>query len=258
MIPIPERPLLMLDYDGTLAPITDDPAQAHPHPAVPELLTALQACAPLYIVSGRSVASIGQFLQLAALDIVGVHGAEMGHFGGEVTSRLDQDAIDALDEVRSRLEQLPDDIKTNLTIEDKQRALALHYRHSNDPEQIEHALMQWLDGLPEPLEPVWGKQVLDVRSRHVNKGTIVRELVQQHPQYTPVYLGDGSTDEDAFQALNDLSSASITVHINTQSKPDTAARYQLKDVDAVIDYLKQLQRTVSTLPSLRPSRSSQH
>ena len=37
MIPVPDRPLLFLDFGGTLSPIVDDPAQAHPHPAVPDL-----------------------------------------------------------------------------------------------------------------------------------------------------------------------------------------------------------------------------
>jgi trehalose 6-phosphate phosphatase len=90
--------------------------------------------------------------------------------------------------------------------------------------------------VPEGLEPVWGKKVVELRPRGVSKGAAVARVAAAHPARTPVFLGDDVTDEDAFRALNERPGA-VTVKVGPG---ETAARFRLPDVDAVVTYLRRL------------------
>ena len=83
MIPHPDRPLLFLDYDGTLAPIVDDPAEAWPHPDVADLLRQLAERHPVVVVSGRGLGALARFLPGVRVRAAGLHGAEVGILGDE-------------------------------------------------------------------------------------------------------------------------------------------------------------------------------
>lgn len=228
VVPRPGRPLLLLDYDGTLAPIVPDPASAYPHPQVPELLRQLiDRGIPLYVVTGRRVEDLARLLPVPRLPVVGVHGLEEGEVGGPVRRHLPQGAAEALEAVRCRLPPIP-----GLRVEDKGLSLALHYRGLPDEEAAERALTRWASHLPEGLEALAGKKVLEVRPRGAGKGEAVRALAGRHPGRIPVYLGDDLTDEQAFLALG---SRAVTVKVGPGP---TVARYRLPDVPAAVDYLK--------------------
>jgi len=77
-----------------------------------------------------------------------------------------------------------------------------------------------------------GKDVVELRPAHLHKGTAVQAVAAQHPSRTPLYLGDDVTDEDAFQALP---AEAITVKVG---EGETAARFRLPDVPAVVAYLQ--------------------
>lgn len=77
----PARTAILLDFDGTLAPIVDDPARAVPLPAAPEILTALHATyRRVAIVSGRPVAYLQAHLA-AGPELVGLYGLERSRGG---------------------------------------------------------------------------------------------------------------------------------------------------------------------------------
>ena len=233
MIPHPDRPLLFLDYDGTLAPIVDDPAAAVPHPAIPALLSALAARHPVVVVSGRGLAMLARFLPGVPVRAVGLHGAEEGTLGD---APRPSPALARYAEPLAALRASVPEVE-GVHVEDKGATFAVHYRRATDEAAARGALEAWASGVPEGLHAVWGKKVLELRPRDVSKGTAVARLAAEHPGRTPVYLGDDTTDEDAFRALEGASGARTPVTVKVGAG-ETAARYRLPGVDAVVDYLR--------------------
>ena len=230
--PVPDRPLLFLDYDGTLAPLVDDPAAAVPHPEIPDLLVALAAAHEVVIVTGRDLgallgASMGAGPHLPA---VGLHGAEEGLSDGTVEARAVDTHARALRALRLAVPALE-----GVVVEDKGAAFAVHYRHAPDREAAVEALEGWAAGVPDGLVPIWGKDVVELRAEGVSKGTAVARIAAAHPDRTPVYLGDDVTDEDAFRALQALRQPAVTVKVG---EGETVAGHRLESVEAVVAYLR--------------------
>jgi trehalose 6-phosphate phosphatase len=231
--PTVERALLLLDYDGTLAEITEDPDRAVPHPQVPELLRSLASHMPVRIITGRRVVDLARLLPVPELVAVGVHGMEEGPLGGEVRSRLDPASRDLMSSARAGLPRV-----RGVRVEDKGAAIALHYRGAADEDRVVSDLGEWAERLPAGLEPIWGKKVVEVRPRGFDKGRAARELATQHRDATPVMIGDDTTDEDAFRALAEFSNdEAMTVTIKV-GPGETSARYRLSDIEAVVGYLR--------------------
>lgn len=227
--PHPVRPLLFLDYDGTLAPLVEDPAAASPHPAVPALLRQLGVRHPLYVVTGRDLATLARLLSVH-VPAVGLHGGEEGLLGGEVRRLETGDHAAALGRLKAAVPRLP-----GVHVEEKGGAFAVHYRRATDGQAARDALARWVDAVPEGLEPIWGKHVVELRAQGVSKGVAVARIAAQHPDRTPVYLGDDVTDEEAFRALDAAHPEAVTVKVGAG---ETAGRYRLADVPAVVGYLR--------------------
>jgi trehalose 6-phosphate phosphatase len=112
----------------------------------------------------------------------------------------------------------------------------VHYREVDDEGETRERLSSWLDAMPEILDAIWGKKVVELRPEGLTKGTAVRRIAEEHPDHTPVYLGDDTTDEDAFAALQDMERDAVTVRIG---EDETQADYRLAGPDAVVEYLQQ-------------------
>jgi trehalose 6-phosphate phosphatase len=232
--PTTKAPLFFLDYDGTLAPIVEDPTEAHPHPDVPELLRALAARHPVWIVTGRHLKSIETFFDAAGLldlrlPAIGLHGTQEGVLGDGVESLASDEAVDALAQMRRALPSIE-----GVRVESKEDAFAVHYRAAPDEDDALDALRDWADEMPAALEAVWGKKVVELRPRGLTKGTAVRRVLERHPGKTPVYLGDDTTDEDAFEELERTDGA-VTVRVGGG---ETRARYRLGGPGDVARYLR--------------------
>lgn len=225
--PVIKDPLFFLDYDGTLAPIVDDPMEAYPHEAVPGILEALTEQAPVYIVTGRYLADLQELMSMP-LDAIGLHGVQRGILGGKVTNAISQEARAAIDRFRTNAPEFD-----GINIEEKGPLFAVHYRLADDKEAARQAIREWLGDVPDSLDPIWGKDVVELRPADVSKGTAVRDVAARHADRTPIYIGDDVTDEDAFTALED---DAITIKVGAG---ETVARYRLEDPDQVVDYLRQ-------------------
>lgn len=219
-----DTPLLLLDYDGTLAEIVPDPEAAFPHPEVPALLRALSKHYPVYLVSGRSVASLSRLLKVPGLSVVGVHGMEAGKLGEAATPLVAESDLAALHTLRKQLPEIP-----RLKVEDKELAIALHYREV-DAAGVD-ALKAWAETVPDGLDRLWGKKVLELRPHGYSKGRTAARLAAEHPQATPLFIGDDTTDEEAFAAIPQ----GLTIKVGAG---DTQAQTRLPDVAAVVAYLK--------------------
>lgn len=225
-LPLADQPLFFLDYDGTLAPIVDDPSAAYPHPAVPDLLQDLARLHPVYIVTGRHLRDLDAFLPDLSLPAIGLHGAQEGTLHGEVEDRLTPDDRKKLNGMRESVPSI-----AGVWVEDKEHTFAVHYRGAAHPEAAAQAIAAWAATAPDTLNVISGKDVVELRPAHLHKGTAVQEVAARRPNRTPVYLGDDVTDEDAFRALPD---EAITVKVG---EGETAAQFHLPDVPTVVAYL---------------------
>ena len=221
--------LVATDYDGTLAPIVNDPAAAYPDP---DALTALRDLAGLpethlAIISGRSRAGLERLLgPLPGALLVGGHGGEWGD--GEASA----EAADLAARLQDIAELFP-----GALVEPKPTGAAFHYRHVDtaEAEEAAGAATAAVTGLATRV--VHGKRVVDFSTSHADKGTALRRLREQLSPDVIVFIGDDITDEDAFAAL-DPSDVGIKV-----GGGDTVARWRLAnqaDVSSVLEELAAL------------------
>jgi len=230
MPPVVETPLFFLDYDGTLAPIVDDPTAAVPHPEAPELLRELDARYPVWIVTGRDLQALSSFLD-RPYRAIGLHGAQEGIVGRETNNLMSDAAADALRRLRASVPSIE-----GLRVEEKDQSFAVHYRGVADEDETRGQLKEWLADLPDVLDAIWGKKVVELRPEGLTKGTAVRRIAEQHPDHVPVYLGDDVTDEDAFAVLQEMDRTAVTIKIGDGN---TRADAHLDGPDAVMEYLRQ-------------------
>jgi trehalose 6-phosphate phosphatase len=201
--------VLLLDFDGTLAPFRVDPSKVRPWAGVTDLLQAIQSSGRtrLAIITGRPARDAAAQLGLHnPLEIWGLHGAERLFPDG----RLEVEALPAhqqkaLGSVRTGIYAAIRESRLKLRVEEKSNALAVHWR-GKSPHSAQLAQQRTLS-LFRPIAVEAGMTLLqfdggiELRAGR-NKGDAVRSLLEELSTDTPVaYLGDDATDEDAFQAL---------------------------------------------------------
>jgi trehalose-phosphatase len=204
-----ERPVFFFDYDGTLAPIVNDPVKAKLKDSVRSLLDQLSEFYHVAVVSGRDLTSLRDFIQLDHLIYAGSHGFRIAGPGGLSWTHSEAEKIlpklDRMEEILR--EQFS--VSEGFSIERKYSALAIHYRNAprNSFKRINGFLKELLADY-EGLKRVRGKKIIEIRPAfNWNKGKavewILRKLGCSYPdEYLPVYLGDDLTDEDAFRTLS--------------------------------------------------------
>ncbi len=232
------RSVLMLDYDGTLAPFHVDRFAATPYPGVDERLVTLSTIPQvrLVLVTGRSARELHDLLRPGIrAEIWGSHGRE--RLRGDGTYELF-----ALNPVqRAALEQVGLEMSAlglSKTLEVKPTSLAIHWR-SFEPamqERIRSAVqsifasIDQADGLH--LLPFDGG--LELRSTDRTKGTAVGEILSQEPDEAPAaYLGDDLTDEDAFVAIGNKG-YSLLVRSEVRA---SFARFWLRPPEELLEFL---------------------
>ncbi|SRR5690606_19246204 len=225
-LPIAPDPLFFLDYDGTLAPIVDDPMQAFPHPDVPELMEALARRYPVWIISGRHLSDLEQLID-QSVDAIGLHGIQHGRLHGPTSFRISDEERAAILSMRRSAP-----ISEGIQIEEKGPMFAVHYRLSGDKDAARRLISEWAEATPDSLDAIWGKDVVELRPKRTSKGTAILDVIDGFPGRTPIYIGDDVTDEDAFRVLD---ADAITIKVGPG---ETAAKYRLGDVNDVVDYLR--------------------
>lgn len=228
---------LFSDFDGTLAPIVPDPALAQMRPELRKLLVDL-AGRPgfrIAIVSGRALADLRRHSGLKNLIYSGNHGLEIDGPGiafVHPSSLETRPQMAALAETLSRrLAQID-----GVWVENKGLTLAVHYRlarggfHAEVGKQVESAIEQTRHGFR--VTP--GLKVLDIRPGvNWHKGDAVAWIRKACDglEAATIYLGDDTTDEEAFTSLPNA----ITVRVGPHGK--SAAAYHLSDPGEVEVFL---------------------
>jgi trehalose-phosphatase len=220
------RPLLLLDYDGTLASFRVDRFQARPWAGVRQLLTRIQQQGQtrLAVITGRPAVEIGPLLALQTpLEVWGLHGAERLYPDGR--RELEEPpaaARQTLDELRELLRRDP----LGGLFEDKPNACVMHWRGA--PPQKARAIEKRTRQLFEPLAQIEGLGLLEFEAGLElrvgrDKGGAVEAILAEAGTIGPVaYLGDDLTDEAAFRVVNSLDGAHLSLLIRRASRTTVA------------------------------------
>lgn len=222
------RTLVAFDYDGTLAPIVDNPAQARMRRTTRNLLSRVATRYPCAVVSGRSRDDAALWLDgVGVRSVVGNHGLEpwdnpvsfersVARWRATLTARLD-----GLDGVR---------------VEDKRFSLAIHYRAAPARRAAEAAIRAAVAPL-EGARIVGGKCVVNVMPADApGKGIAVLRLRDEQGCDTALFVGDDDTDEDVFEVAEPGRLLGVRVGRSRKS----AASYYLEDQLNIDELLRAL------------------
>jgi trehalose 6-phosphate phosphatase len=200
--PVPDlsRSAILLDIDGTLLDFASTPRGVHVPGGLRQTLRALRDATggALALVSGRRVDELDELFAPLRLPAVGGHGAEIRTDSAKPGSRID--ALDAC--LRRKIDAVAK-LVPGIVVEDKEYAIAVHYRLAPQAEsEIVDAVTALCAGKPS-LELLPGKYVIEVKRAGFNKGTGVRSLMQSVPfaGRRPIFIGDDATDEYAFAIM---------------------------------------------------------
>jgi trehalose-phosphatase len=232
--------VLMLDYDGTLAPFRDRPAEAVPYPGVIPLLNAIMEAGHtrLVIVSGRWARDLLPLIRLKRRpELWGSHGWERVGARDEYESAHVRpgvvEMLVAVDEWADEIESLGG------RVERKPAGIAFHWRGLSGGRvaAIRYALAVRWSALASSNEIEWRDfdGGIELRAAGRDKGDVVRALVAEAGSSPALaYLGDDLTDEDAFEAVP---AHGVAVLVREQLRP-TAAHLWIKPPDELLQFLR--------------------
>ncbi|MGC2370288.1 MAG: trehalose-phosphatase [Candidatus Sulfotelmatobacter sp.] len=230
--------LLMLDFDGTLAPFRKDRRTAFPYPGITSLLQEIRATRKtrIVIISGRDATEIIPLLAIEPqLEVWGCHGLQRIKVDGSVKfSALDERTGKALFVAKEWLvsQQLQN------VAEFKTGSVAVHWRglSENQAQDVhDRVMLGWAEIAQQySLDLLHFDGGIEVRSMNANKGTVVGTLLDEMKSSVPAaYLGDDITDEAAFATIN---GSGLSILVGPEWRP-TAARLWLRPPREVIDFL---------------------
>lgn len=232
------RPALFLDMDGVLAPLAETPDAVVPHP---ERTAALKAVADrldhrVAIISGRTIAEIDRIAEASTASASGVHGLERRRADGSLHRA---EAAPAVRRAVAAFEDFARD-RPGIIVEDKTVSAGLHYRRAPDHAAAALALAERL-AEETGLALQAGNLVVELKTPGTNKGTALQDFMREPPfaGAVPVMLGDDLTDEDGFRAAEALGGFGVLVGPTRE----TAARYRLPDVAAVLAWLNAVEES---------------
>ncbi|MDQ6687923.1 MAG: trehalose-phosphatase [Actinomycetota bacterium] len=247
-----------LDFDGTLAPIVEDPERAHIHPDAPKVLVALAGqVRAVAVVTGRPAR---QVLALGGLDEVGYaigqEGRELfvlGQYGDERWSSLHRRVISpepppGLASLTGELPRLLRDADAvGAWVEEKGLAVAVHTRRLADPDGTFDRLVPLLTERAHAhhLEVEPGRRVIEIRAAGMDKGRAVRLLAKELDARAFAFVGDDLGDVEAFKAVQGLREAGLHTLTVCSASDEVTALVEMADVvvdgpDGVLTLLRRL------------------
>jgi trehalose 6-phosphate phosphatase len=248
----PGSTAVLLDIDGTLAPIVELAAEATVPEATRQLLMRLsRRYRAVACVSGRRASEARAMVGVGTITYIGSHGAEQLESGW--TEAVLDPALDGWVERIGRFRRDSDTPalrRARVRIEDKGPIIAFHWRGAEDEVLAREAV----DALAAHAAAVgldihWGRKVMEVRPPvRIDKGAGVRALITRTGVSGALYAGDDVTDLDAFRALRELRdegvlTSCICVGVASEDGPAAIreqADFVVDGTDAFIDVLAAL------------------
>ncbi len=243
--------VVMLDVDGTLAPIAPRPEEATVPPETQRVVAALarRDAVQVALVSGRAAGDARRMVSVSDVWVVGNHGAEVVSPTGEATVDP-QVATHEMSMARARaaLDRLLEPVP-GVLVEDKRWTLSVHYRQA-DPHllpRLQSTVQQVAQENGLAIHD--GKMVFEVRPPvRVDKGTAVFSLAQRlgalGEDAALLFVGDDRTDEDAFRMLRHRVPRAVTVRVGDPA--ETVAEFVVADPPAVREFLEEMLALTTT------------
>lgn len=236
------RPLLVaLDFDGTLAPLQDDPRASR---VLPDAVTALRALAAhpeavrLALLSGRAMADLDELAEVpTGTVLIGSHGAERARVAEH---GLDRAVMTLSDDQQDRLDRLGGELQSvargrdGVWVEQKPAAVAVHTRMADDAtgEQAEQDALEVGGRLGSVV--LHGKKVVEVSVLDADKGAALAALRDELGAGAVLVAGDDVTDEHAFEAV---APDGLSLKVGAGA---TSARYRVATPQDVAELLADL------------------
>ncbi|MCW2784372.1 MAG: trehalose 6-phosphatase [Marmoricola sp.] len=240
------RLLVALDFDGTLAPIVDNPDVAHIHERAQDLLISLSTqVRTIAVITGRPAR---QVLALGGLDEVGDNIGATGHelvvlgqYGNERWTSSGRRVVSPKPPpgLASLISELPRLFRRagvpDAWVEEKGLAVGVHTRRCPDPKAAFDALLPVLTEAAEArhltIEP--GRFVIEIRAAGMDKGIALRSLIAEHDVGGIVFVGDDLGDVPAFQAVLELRAGGMPALLVCSGSDEESKLREL--CDAVVD-----------------------
>lgn len=248
----PARAAILFDIDGTLAPIVEHASDAH----VPEgtrqlLIRVANRYGVVACVSGRRASEARAMVSIGSISYLGSHGVELLR-SGWTESVLEPGVEDWVRRIRefAREADTGDLRRRRVRLEDKGAIAAFHWRGAPDEEAARAAI----DAIAERAQEVglvthWGRKVLEVRPPvRIDKGAGIESFLADLDVDAALYVGDDSTDLDAFRALAKLvQEGQLQRAVRVGVRSDEGPSEITTEADIVIDGTSGVQELLAML-----------
>ena len=236
--PDPDGLAVFCDVDGTLVDIADTPEGVHVPSALRETLDSARdrLSGAFALVTGRGLADVERMFEPSRYAAAAVHGLEIRTRPGGPAESYRPDAA-----FRAEIGRLAEHFsgREGIIVEDKTYAIALHFRLAPEAEgDILTELRRSRTRLGSAFQVIDGKKLAELKPLAANKGSALRHFMAEPPfaGRRPVYFGDDTTDEYAFEAANQLGGVSVRVGAH----PETRAQMVVDDRQILYTWLQML------------------
>ncbi len=242
------RPAVLLDFDGTLSAIVDDPDSASLVDGAADALKVLATQCDVAVLSGRDLADLAPRVGLPGIWYAGSHGFELtAPDGTHHHIETAETAIGVLDvaavELRDRFELLD-----GVRVEHKRYAVAVHYRNAAPGVVREVTATVHTVGQRSGLRVTNGRKVIELRPNIAwDKGKALEWILRriaESDSVLPIYLGDDLTDEDVFDAVRHDGIGIVVRHGEDGDRP-SSARFALDGPHAVREFIERLAHDIT-------------
>lgn len=232
---------MFFDYDGTLTPIVEAPYKAVISDEMRSLIIKLKEHVPVAVISGRALKDIKGRAGIEDIIYAGNHGAEIWDGRKTIISQESEESRHLLEEVLEKLKKETSYIK-GVLIEDKGITASLHFRNVNVRQvgDIFRIIEKFSKEYGENYRFITGKKVFEIRPVNIwNKGDAVLWIVENMGKHRfPVYIGDDTTDEDAYRILKNRG---LSISIGGSANAD----YYIQNQEEVKDFITVLYEWLS-------------
>ncbi|MDP8216231.1 MAG: trehalose-phosphatase [Candidatus Kaelpia imicola] len=236
------RPVIFLDYDGTLTPIVDRPELALLSSDMREVIKELIGKYTVAIVSGRGREDVENLVDIKGIFYAGNHGFDIK---GPSLSMVQPDAERVIPAVKEAVDYLKNRLSSidGLLVEEKKFSVAVHYRLVAEDRYlrvIEDEVKKVVDR-EDSLRLMHGKKVFEILPNiYWNKGCVIRWIVDilslSFKDNSIVYIGDDTTDEDAFRVIRSRGCGILVA----EELRSSAADFWVRNPDSVKKLFKRL------------------
>jgi len=225
----PARAAILLDVDGTLAPIVRHASDASVPEATRGLLIEIAGrYATVACVSGRAATDARRLVAIGSISYLGNHGCEL-LAARTVDVVLDPDVAPWIERVREFAGLADSTMLRRIGVrrEDKGPIVAFHWRGAADEAGAEEAVRKVeADAVAAGLVALWGRKVLEIRPPvEIDKGRGISRLLRDRDTVAGLYIGDDVTDVDAFRGLREaLPGGALCIGVRSDETPEVLER----------------------------------